>query len=75
MVIQSEEFYSQPNRVLSEVTSWLDLPPVSLVGGDDRNSHRYRPMDQGMRRQLIEMYREPNEQLYDLLGRRFDWLH
>jgi hypothetical protein len=75
MVIQSEEFYRQPNRVLSEVTSWLDLPPVSLVGGDDRNSHRYRPMDQGMRRQLIEMYREPNEQLYDLLGRRFDWLH
>jgi len=74
MVIQSEHFYREPNRVLAEVTGWLDLPPTTLELDDDRNGHAYHPMDEDMRRHLIELYRDPNERLYDLLGRRFDWL-
>lgn len=74
MVIQSEEFYRNPNGVLADVTGWLGLPEVTLARNDDRNGHDYRKMDEEMRRHLIELYREPNEQLYDLLGRRFDWL-
>jgi hypothetical protein len=74
MVIQSEDFYREPNRVLAEVTGWLDLPPITLEVDDDRNGHAYRPMDEDMRRHLIDLYRAPNERLYDLLGRRFDWL-
>lgn len=74
MVIQSEAFYRDPNRVLGEVTAWLGLDPVTLERSDDRNGHEYRPMDGDMRQRLIEQYREPNERLYALLGRRFDWL-
>jgi hypothetical protein len=74
MVIQSEEFYRDPNPVLADVTQWLGLPPVSLTASDDRNGHKYDKMDAEMRSHLIELYREPNERLYDLLGRRFDWL-
>ncbi len=74
MIIQSEAFYRNPNQVLSEVTAWLGLPPVTLDGSDDRNGHRYVPMDQAMRERLIAIYREPNERLYRLLGQRYDWL-
>jgi hypothetical protein len=74
MVVQSEAFYRHPDKVLARVTDWLGLPPVGLERADNRNGHRYRPMDHAMRRHLIDIYREPNERLYRLLGERYDWL-
>ncbi len=74
MVIQSEAFYHNPNRILADVTGWLGLPPVELDVTDDRNGHDYRQMDRAMRDRLIAIYREPNERLFELIGRRFDWL-
>jgi hypothetical protein len=74
MVIQSEAFYRESNRILAEVTDWLGLPSIELSGSDDRNSHQYDQMDPEMRERLIEVYREPNERLFQLIGRRYDWL-
>ncbi|MDH3301254.1 MAG: sulfotransferase domain-containing protein [Acidimicrobiia bacterium] len=74
MILQSEAFYRDPTRVLAEVTDWVDLPPVELTGSDDRNGHDYTPMDRAMRDQLVALYRKPNERLFELIGRRFDWL-
>ncbi|MEM7324262.1 MAG: sulfotransferase domain-containing protein [Actinomycetota bacterium] len=74
MVIQSEEFYRNSNRVLAEVTDWLGLQTVTLEEKDDRNGHAYKRMDEEMRAHLIELYREPNERLFDLLGISYDWL-
>ncbi len=74
MVIQSEAFYRDSNRVLAEVTEWLGLPAVELVGSDDRNGHQYKKMDPAMRERLIEVYREPNERLFQLIGKRYDWM-
>lgn len=74
MVIQSEAFYRTPNEVLAGVTSWLDLPEVELTERDDRNSHEYQRMNEEMRSHLVQLYREPNERLYELLGETYDWL-
>jgi len=74
MVVQSEEFYADPDTILGQVTGWLGLPPIGLTGSDDRNSHRYEAMDPAMRERLVDVYREPNERLYQMIGRRFDWL-
>ena len=74
MVIQSEAFYRRPNQVLAQVTDWLDLPTVELDQDDDRNGHRYQPMDEAMRSRLVDLYRDPNERLYQLIGERYDWL-
>lgn len=74
MVIQSEAFYRDANRVLADVTEWLGLPPVALEASDDRNGHRYQKMDPEMRAHLIELYRQPNAELFELLGTRYDWL-
>lgn len=74
MIVQSEAFYREPNEVLASVTDWLGLPPVGLDRSDDRNGHEYKQMDREMRDHLIAIYREPNERLYQLIGRRYDWL-
>lgn len=74
MIVQSEAFYRDPDSVLADVTTWLGLPAVELAGSDDRNGHEYTKMDRAVREQLIAVYREPNERLFELIGRRFDWL-
>ncbi len=74
MIVQSEAFYREPDRVLDDVTGWLGLPAVELDRADDRNGHEYRPMDSEMRDRLVDIYREPNERLFQLIGRRYDWL-
>ncbi len=74
LIVQSEAFYRDPNGVLADVTDWVGLPAVELETSDDRNGHDYREMDQAMRNRLIGIYREPNERLFELIGRRFDWL-
>ncbi len=74
MVIQSEAFYGDADRVLADVATWLDLPTVQLERGDDRNGHQYQEMSETMRQRLIEIYQEPNERLFALLGERYDWL-
>ncbi len=74
LVLPSEAFYANSNEVLGTVTQWLDLPPVTLASDDDRNGNRYKKMNQAMRDRLIEIYREPNERLFELLGERYDWL-
>ena len=74
MIVQSEAFYRDPDHVLGSVTDWLGLPPVELDQADDRNGHPYESMHAEMRDRLCAIYREPNERLYRLIGRRFDWL-
>ena len=74
MIVQSERFYRQPDDVLARVTDWLGLPTVGLDRSDDRNGHAYKPMDEAMRARLVDIYREPNERLYELIGGRYDWL-
>lgn len=74
MVIQSEDFYGDADRVLGEVTDWLGLPRVGLTESDDRNSHGPRDVDPEIRTRLVEAFRQPNEELFELVGRRYDWI-
>lgn len=74
LILQSEAFYRDPNTELAKVTSWLGLPDVELATQDKRNSHEYKKMDGEVRDQLIQLYREPNNRLYRLLGEQYDWL-
>jgi len=73
-VLQSEAFYRNADTVLAEVTDWLNLPAVTLDPADDRNANQYKPMDEKIRASLTEIYREPNERLFALLGTRYDWI-
>jgi hypothetical protein len=72
LVTAAESFYADPDAILRRLTDWLDLPAVSLDLADNRNAHSYRP-DLEVRRALAERFSGPNEELFALLGERFDW--
>jgi hypothetical protein len=74
LIIQSEEFYRQPSRIIQQVTDFLQLPPHEINtdtkfndGGD------YPPMKESTRKWLADRFRPYNERLYEYLGVEFDW--
>jgi hypothetical protein len=74
LVLQSEELYSQPQRVYDRTLAFLGLPrfePDTFtphnVGGDRT------PMGEAERRRITKYYEQHNERLFELLGETYDW--
>lgn len=73
-VWSAEQFFESPGEVFDEVIRYLELPPWRPAEFRVFNSRNNRePIDPELRRRLAEYFRPYNQELYDLLGRRFDW--
>ncbi|MGD2175812.1 MAG: sulfotransferase domain-containing protein [Candidatus Brocadiaceae bacterium] len=73
LFVGSERFFADPAETYAEVLSFLGLPPWDSVRFKVYNPNRYADMPRDARRELRRFYAPYNEQLFELLGRRFDW--
>ena len=73
LVLASEDFFADPDRVYGRVLEFLGLPPESLARYETFNPRRYEDMDEETRRRLVEYFAEPNQRLYELEGVDFGW--
>ena len=83
-IIQAEKLFADREAVMNDVVSFLNLQPYEFKPQDLEHSwgggasnHRepgdYAPMKPGTR-QYLQTYFEPfNEQLFELIGARYDW--
>jgi sulfotransferase family protein len=72
----SEELYAVPPKTLQRVYEFLNLSDWEL----DKYEKFYSAMDTmkeplspELRKRLVDHYRPHNQELYEFLGRRFDW--
>lgn len=72
-VHDSSRFFRQTQSVVTAVQRHLGLPEAVVDTRQIANQTRYAPMDAGLRRELEATYRAPNEQLFELVGQRFNW--
>jgi len=75
LIIQSEEFFKDPNKIYNQVLRFLDMPKWELkeykkIGAGSYKQSEIKP---GTRDKLIEYFKPFNEQLYDFLKTKFDW--
>jgi hypothetical protein len=74
LIARSEDLARTPERVLTEIYEFLDLPPYPVTTLPRfSSSGKYPPMHESTRQQLVELFREPNRDLYDLLGWESGW--
>ena len=83
-IIQAEKLFADREAVMNDVVSFLNLQPYEFKPQDLEHSwgggasnHRepgdYEPMKPDTR-QYLQTYFEPfNEQLFELIGERYDW--
>ena len=74
LVVQSEAFFRDTDAEFRRVTRFLGLEDHSLRRYEAHNPTQKKRMDPATQARLLEAFREPNERLYEMLGRRFDWL-
>ena len=74
LILRSEDFYRDSRRVLSQVYSFVGLPPFEPgdLGALNKGSYR-EPMLPETRSRLREFFRPHNRRLYDLLSVDFGW--
>jgi hypothetical protein len=71
LIVQSESLFNNAHEVLQEVGAFLNLSaPSSLIVA---NKGSYSKMSVQTRKQLLAYFEPYNQNLFDLLGRQFDW--
>jgi hypothetical protein len=73
LVIKSEEFSHEPERIFDQVLKFLGLPSFPLPVYHSYNSSAYEKMRPETRALLAEYYGPYNRQLYELLGWDLGW--
>jgi len=72
-VVDSESFYEDGGSVYRRVLEHIGLPVVAPHDYPRRNGLRYDPLDPDVEADLRRFYGPHNEELFELLGRRFRW--
>ena len=73
LVISTEDLDSRPNETLATIFEFLNLPNYQIKDLTKRNEAKYPSMKPETRKCLLEYFRPYNEQLYHLIGKKFQW--
>lgn len=73
LIIQSEEFYRETPKVYDEIVEYLGLNSYTLPTFEAKNALKYAKMAPETKEKLKAYFAPKNEELYELLGKRFDW--
>ena len=73
LIINYDDFASNPQTVLSRVWDHLGVRPLYVPARRPLNVGEYPPMNQDTRDKLIEYFRPYNKRLSHLTKQKFDW--
>lgn len=76
LILQSEEFFENSAQVIRQVFDFLGIDPdyvPSNLSPSNVSRRKKTELPDDLRTELVEHFSENNEELYRLLGRRFDW--
>ena len=73
LIIKSEEFAIQTNKIMNEIFNFLELEPFDIPDNSKKNKINYEIMKKETRNDLIDFFRPYNEKLYSLIEKNFDW--
>jgi hypothetical protein len=73
LVLITEEMSARPAATVLQAQRFLGLTPYEAPSYQRVNSRSYAEIDRHVRQRLAQRFEEPNERLYELLGRKLGW--
>ncbi|NER47330.1 MAG: tetratricopeptide repeat protein [Symploca sp. SIO1A3] len=73
LILQSEDFFSDPAATVDQVFQFLELEPYQLQKYPHMKKGDYPPISQSMHQFLSDYFRPFNQQLEEYLDRKFNW--
>jgi hypothetical protein len=72
-VLVAEDMFAEPQVAYDALTDFIGLPRAPLTDPRAFKANTYEPLPDDVRARLAAYYAEPNEELFELLGRRAPW--
>ena len=73
LVLQSEDFFDNPEKIFLQALHFLGLPDHKLTAYEKFNANGDEPIPNSIRRYLTNYFKPHNERLYKLIGTEFSW--
>lgn len=73
LILKSEDFFSQPSKIMAEVFDFLGLPEHKSPHYEQHNRGLYVPIEDDLRTTLTEYFQPYNQKLETYLNRSFGW--
>jgi hypothetical protein len=73
IILENEEFLKETPKLYNQTLKFLDLSKSELLNYKKFQKSKPMEMDSKTRKKLIDYCKPFNEELYSLIGRRFDW--
>ncbi|MGC9505761.1 sulfotransferase family protein [Baaleninema sp.] len=73
LILNSETFYRNPSHTLTQVLSFLNLPPIALEAYPSLNAGNYSHIPQSLKQQLQTYFQPHNQALFDELQQNWGW--
>jgi hypothetical protein len=69
---RSEDFFRDPQSIVNRVFEFLNLPQYNIDEFPIYKKHNYKPLDNSMRKYLVDYFKPHNQRLYKYLGENFN---
>ena len=74
LILSTEDLEKNNASVYSEIFNFLDIPDCEIDAKRRIGKGEYLPMKNTTRQILSDFYKEHNEELFKLIGKRFEWI-
>ena len=73
LVLSTEMFKENEKQIYNEIFKFLDIPEIQIRDKQHMQKGEYTPMNKKVHKELGDFFKKHNEELFDLIGKRFDW--
>ena len=73
LVLSTEEFRENEEEIYTQIFNFLNIPEVKIRNKKHMEKGKYSPMNDEVRKKLGLYFQKHNEDLFNLIGKRFEW--
>ena len=73
LILSSSELANSTQKTLNKIFKFLEIPEYDIPDTTKINTQKYEPMNKQTREILIKFFKKYNNELYELIDRKFDW--
>ena len=72
-ITSTENLSSNPQQTFSKIFNFLEIPDYKVKKLENKRKGNYLPMQNNVRKKLLNYFKPYNEELFELIGQKFNW--
>ena len=77
LFLSTDELKSNPQQIIDKIFDFLNLKSIKIHPIENKNigagGGKYEPMKNSTRNLLMDFYRIHNEELFEIINKKFNW--